>query len=71
MIELYLPSLTLLIGNGYNFYGIGRISLQNVQALTEEGIQIRDTESFCNVRRMNSRNADALENYIRYQSGCY
>ena len=29
MIELYLPSLTLLIGNGYNFYGIGRISLQS------------------------------------------
>ena len=27
----------------------------DVQALTEEGIQIRDTESFCNVRRMNSR----------------
>ena len=27
----------------------------DVQALTEEGIQIRDNESFCNVRRMNSR----------------
>ena len=29
MIELYLPSLTLLKGNGYNFYGIGRILLQS------------------------------------------
>ena len=53
----------------------------DVQALTEEGIQFRDTESFCNVRKMKSRSiiewlidnwdADALENYIRNQSGCY
>ncbi|KAK8808372.1 hypothetical protein WA171_001592, partial [Blastocystis sp. BT1] len=62
LIMKNLPSLSRIDGI-VNFNRIGKVQLENIPSLTEDGIKLDD--SFNNVWQLNSTNAGSLHQFIR------
>ncbi|KAK8799341.1 hypothetical protein WA171_006086 [Blastocystis sp. BT1] len=67
LIMKNLPSLSTFKGYGNNFWGIGKVQLDNIPSLTEDGIKMNGSAFFC-VGKLDSSNADSLDQFIRRKS---
>ncbi|KNB43167.1 hypothetical protein JH06_5452 [Blastocystis sp. subtype 4] len=65
--ELIMKNLPSLSTFKDNFDFIGKVKLENIPSLTDEGIQIR-YDAFIKVRELTCSNADSLEYYITKNS---
>ncbi|KAK8792229.1 hypothetical protein WA171_002482 [Blastocystis sp. BT1] len=67
LIMKNLPSLSLFKGEDQNFQGIGKVILENIPSLTDDGIQMNG-DSFIGVKELHSSNADSLDRFIQQKS---
>ncbi|KNB44865.1 hypothetical protein JH06_1587 [Blastocystis sp. subtype 4] len=68
LIMRNLPSLTTFKGYENNFCYIGKVILEDIPSLTQDGIQINGDDTFCEVKELLCSNADALEYYITFNN---
>ncbi|KNB41264.1 hypothetical protein JH06_5580 [Blastocystis sp. subtype 4] len=67
LIMKNLPSLSTFKGDGNNFFYIGKVILENIPSLTDEGIMMGDNV-FSNVKELICSNADSLDRFIQQKT---
>ncbi|KAK8797449.1 hypothetical protein WA171_004331 [Blastocystis sp. BT1] len=67
LIMKNLPSLSVFKGEGWNFFSIGKVILENIPILEDDGIEMGNSV-FYDVAELHNSNADSLDRFIRQKS---